>query len=807
MSASQPGASVPSSGEKLALRVLGMRCAGCSGKVQKKLLESDRIESVHVQLPLAEAEVELSGPMSGSELEALVEESGFSTTRRSYLLESVDEASAQRALAALPEFLGVEPREGLVEARFLAPGPSRRRLRAALGDAVQIHEGKSADLGPVERTGAELREYAGRLVQALLLGVPAVLLTMTSLFDVLPEVARQGLAFVLTGLLLLFPARIFFTSAWRSLRHGSAEMNTLIALSTGTAFVHGLLVFTMERLGETGLGHFYLDAVAMISVLVLFGRMLEARARLAAVRGVAELAEHMPKTVRVVAGKQEAEIPIEELRAGVEFLVLPGERIPLDGEVLDGHSDCDESLITGESAAVPKAPGSQVAGGSVNGLAPLRVRASEDAEGSTLGRILELVKQAQRERAPVQELVDRIAAIFVPVVIGIAVLSGLLWALFTGHFDQALLHLLSVLVIACPCALGLATPTALVVAAARGAKLGVLLKGSGVIERARQIDTVCFDKTGTLTSGKPELLALRPGAGASEEEILALAAGVEKQSEHPLARAIVAGAEQRGVEPAEASMLELLPGQGVRGESAGQELLLGNEGLLREHGVELDASLRSESPGEGWASEVWLARGGKLLGLLQLSDALRPETKAAVQGCRQLGLRLAILSGDRQEVVQAAANELAIDDAFGQLTPNDKLARIDSLEKAGQRVAMLGDGINDAPALSRASVGIAVGGRNAMSASSADLVLLGEGIGRLPDAFLLARKTSATIKRNLLLAFVYNVIAIPLAAGALQPLLGISLSPAAAALAMSLSSVSVVMSSLWLGRSLKPKSS
>ena len=309
-----------------------------------------------------------------------------------------------------------------------------------------------------------------------------------------------------------------------------------------------------------------------------------------------------------------------------------------------------------------------------------------------------------------QELVDRIAAVFVPVVIGIALISGLLWGVFTGQFDQALVHLLSVLVIACPCALGLATPTALVVAAARGAKLGVLLKGSGVIERARQVDTVCFDKTGTLTTGKPQLIDVRAAQGVGETELLGFAAGAEKDSEHPLAQAIVAGASERGVEAREARILEVLPGRGVRAESEGAELLLGNEALMQERGVSVGLALRSSNRCERWASEVWVARDGELIGMLLLSDALRPESQAAVRDCKELGLRLAILSGDRQEAVQAAASELAIDDAFGQLTPDDKLARIEALEQDGRRVAMLGDGINDAPALSRASVGIAVGG-------------------------------------------------------------------------------------------------
>jgi Cu+-exporting ATPase len=710
---------------RVALRVLGMRCAGCAGKVQRELTQLGGVEEAHVQLPLAEVELGLSGAMTGKQLEDAVEHAGFTTTRKSFLLGGVPLDMARRLLARLPEFLEAEAGEpGWVEARFLAPGPSRSRLREALesaesseGDGTaasagvaadfEIKEGRSADVGPVERIRGEMREYGQRLVQALALGVPAFVLTMTSLLDFLPLVARQAGAFVLTALLLLFPARVFFVVAWRSLKHGSAEMNTLIALSTGTAFVHGLFVFGLTQMGVEGLGHFYLDAVAMISVLVLFGRWLEARARLAAVRGVAELSEHMPKMVRTIQGKTEVEVPIEELRAGVEFLVRPGERVPLDGEVIDGESECDESLVTGESKPVAKEPGSQVAGGSVNGLGPLRVRASEDAEGSTLGRILELVKQAQRERAPVQDLVDRIAAVFVPVVIAIALLSGVAWFVGTGMVDQALIHLLSVLVIACPCALGLATPTALVVAASRGAKLGVLLKGSGVIERARQVDTVCFDKTGTLTTGKPRVIDVRPVEGLSEDQLLALSAGVESESEHPLAAAIVAEARERGLELPSAKILEVLPGRGVRaiagqGVAPGEagtdgaqadELLVGKESLLREHGVDTSVALKSGNRCERFASEVWVARGGRLLGLLVLADALRPEAHAAVQDCHEMGLELVILSGDRREAVEAVAGELGIDQAHGELSPDDKLARIDALEREGRRVAMLGDGI------------------------------------------------------------------------------------------------------------------
>ncbi|MEZ5988244.1 MAG: heavy metal translocating P-type ATPase [Planctomycetota bacterium] len=514
-------------------------------------------------------------------------------------------------------------------------------------------------------------------------------------------------------------------------------------------------------------------------------------------QGRLDLASLLPREVRRVGDDGAVEpVAIDAVAVGDTLEVRPGERIPLDGRLRDEAAAVDESLLTGESMPVEKAAGDMLLGGSINGSSTLRLEVARGAGDSTLGRIVELLRRAQGERAGIEDLVDRIAAVFVPAVIGIAVLTFAVWALAGSDPLAAVERLATVLIIACPCALGLATPTAVVVAIGRGAREGYLLEGAAAAERAVRVRALFLDKTGTLTEGRPELRSVVPLGELDEDGVLAVAAAAEAASEHPLARAVLAAAGERGLAVPRASRLEAHAGRGIATKVDGVPVRAG-----RREWLEQDLGPAPEVEEDPRASEIWLERDGRWLGLLRLADPLRPEAADVVAALKRQGLAPELLSGDREAVVASVAAELGIAEAHGRMLPEDKLARVVEREEAGTPVGMVGDGINDTPALKRATFGISVGGADSMAAGAADLVLLGHGIAALPRAFALARETLGTIHRNLLLAFVYNVCAIPIAAGALVPAFGISLTPSIGALAMSLSSVSVVLSSLLLAGS------
>jgi Cu+-exporting ATPase len=587
-------------------------------------------------------------------------------------------------------------------------------------------------------------------------------------------------------------------------------MFTLIGLGVGVAYAYSVVatvapgLFPASFRGEMGQVGVYYEAAAVIVTLVLLGQVLELKARSrtgAAIRALLGLA---PKTARRIGPDgHEQDVLLTEVRVGDSLRVRPGEKVPVDGTVVEGRSAVDESMVTGESIPIEKGPGDRVIGATVNGTGALVMRAERVGSETLLAQIVRMVAEAQRSRAPIQKLADRVAAVFVPAVVAIAVLTFAIWAIRgpEPRMAYAIVNAVAVLIIACPCALGLATPMSVMVAAGKGATAGVLFKNAEAIEVLREVDTLVFDKTGTLTEGRPALGAVETVSGQADRELLRLASGLELASEHPLAAAIVRGAEERGVAPARAKSFESRTGSGVVGDVEGRVVALGNSRLLEELGVNAEElKPRAEQLRADGATVLFAAVDGRAAGLLAVADPIKPSTPEAVRDLRKAGLRLVMVTGDSRTTAQAIAGKLGIDEVVAEVRPDEKVDVIRRLQNEGRIVSMAGDGINDAPALAQANVGIAMGTGTDVAMESADVTLVKGDLTGIVRARRLSSATIRNIKQNLFFAFVYNAVGVPIAAGVLYPFFGILLSPVIAAAAMSFSSVSVVGNALRLRR-------
>jgi P-type Cu+ transporter len=615
----------------------------------------------------------------------------------------------------------------------------------------------------------------------------------------------MSLPWVLLGIsvfVMAWAGRDFYTTGVRSLLHRAPTMNSLIAVGTGAAFLYSLVatvwpsVFT--RAGVPA--DVYYDAVVIIIALVLVGRALEARARRQTASALRALASLQPTTATVLMASQERIVPIDMVAPGDLVLVKPGDHVPIDGEVVSGSTTVDESMLTGESMPVRRAPGDKVTGGTINRSGAIQVRATAVGPDSTLARIVRLMRDAQASRAPIQHLADRVSAVFVPVVMAISAVTIGAWLAIGGaaYVVQALAAGVAVLIIACPCAMGLAVPTAVMVATGRGSEVGVLIKGGEALQRAGEVDTVVLDKTGTLTEGRPVVTAVAAVPGTNEESLLADVAAVERLSEHPLADAIVAAARGRGLAMTEVHDFISEPGKGVSGVVDGRRVHVGTESWVRVQGVDV-GPMRGEA--ERLASDgntvVFSNRG-----LIAVADPMRQSSPDALNDLRALGLHVVMLTGDRKATADAVASRVGVSEVIAEVLPEEKVAHIAALQRQGRTVAMVGDGVNDAPALAQADVGVAMGSGADVALDAADIALMRPDVRTLVSAIRLSRATMKTIKQNLFWAFVYNVVGIPIAAGLLYPIAGILLSPILASAAMAFSSVSVVTNSLRL-RSVK----
>ena len=660
----------------------------------------------------------------------------------------------------------------------------------------------------------ELVDFTRRLWVAVPLSAALVLLDMAAHvfhLDLLPFLSpemQQWLKFALAVPAVLWCGWPFFVRGVDSVRSGYLNMFTLIALGTGAAFLYSVVatvapgLFPVAMLDEHGLVPVYFEAAAVIVALILLGQVLELRARERTGGAIRALLDLAPKTaLRVLKDGRTETIPLASVQVGNVLRVRPGDKVPIDGTVIEGRSAVDESMLTGEPIPVEKTAKDRVTGGTVNGNGSFDMRVDRTGAATTLAQVVEMVAAAQRSRAPIQALADTVSGYFVPAVVLVAILSFIAW-FFLGPSPQlayALVAAVTVLIIACPCALGLATPISIMVATGRGAQAGVLIRNAAALERLAKVDTIIADKTGTLTEGKPALTGVEAANGFTEDEVLRLAASLEAGSEHPLAAAILRGAEARGLKPSKVTGFAAVTGQGVKGRVGETDAALGNARLMQAFGIAVGPLAQAaEARRKRGETVMFLAAGGELAGIVAVADPIKETAAEAIRKLHAQGLSIVMATGDNETTAKAVAAELGIDEVHAGLRPEEKLALIESLQNKGATVAMAGDGINDAPALARADVGIAMGTGADVAMESAGLTLLKGDLRGVVRAVNLARATMRNIKQNLFFAFVYNALGVPIAAGVLYPAFGILLSPIIAAAAMSFSSVSVVGNALRL---------
>ena len=720
------------------------------------------------------------------------------------------QARVQRALAAEPGVIdaSVNLLTNTAAVRYDAGTVAPQRLIDAVRATGYDAELPRADENPLlvdsareSEEAGEARSLAIKATASVAAGAVAMLLSMPFMGD--PRLNYVLLA--LTTAILAWAGRDIYRRAWKAVLHRSADMNTLIALGTGSAFIYSVVatvapgLFTRNSIAPD----VYYEAVMFILGLVLAGRAIEARARRKTSAALRKLVTLLPPIARVEQGGAWIEKPLAQVRSGETVVVRPGERIPVDGVVIGGWSEVDESMLTGEPLPVAKSEGDAVVGGTVNTTGALRYRATSVGANSVLARIVKLMHEAQSSRAPIQRLADRVSAVFVPAVVAIAIATFLAWYFLadTAALPRAIAAAVSVLIIACPCAMGLAVPTAVMVATGRGAELGLLIKGGETLQRAGDVDTVVLDKTGTVTEGNPGVARVIRLASSDESEILRTAASVERHSEHPVGAAVVRAALVRNISLEAVSNFRSLTGSGVTGTIGEHEVAVGNVQLMRNLEVDVDAVVKSAATElRDGASGLYVAVDGRVVGLIVVSDSVRPSAREAVQKLEEMGLDVVLLTGDRASTAEAVAQETGIDRVVAEVLPQDKVAEIRRLQAMNRVVAMVGDGINDAPALAQADVGISMAKGTDIAIEASDIALMRSDLRGVPTAISLSRQTMKTMKQNLFWAFVYNVIGIPIAAGVLYPVTGLMLSPIIASAAMALSSVSVVTNSLRLRR-------
>ena len=779
----------------LSVAIQGMTCASCSARVEKVLKQLPGVTDATVNLATETATV--AGDTDAAAVKQAIEKAGFSVPTASIALAingmtcASCSARVEKALNKVPGVLEASVNPATEQATVtLAQGTPPAALIAAVeraGYGAQL----PAPTGTVAAAPARALPDWWPVALAMALSLPLIVPMFASLFGahwMLPGWVQWLLA---TPVQFWLGAR-FYRAGWKALRAGSGNMDLLVAVGTSAAY--GLSVYLLLTHADTM--HLYFEASAVVISLVLLGKWLEARAKRQTTEAIRALQALRPATARVRVDGIDRDLPIEAVRVGDVVVIRPGERVPVDAEIVEGSSQVDESMLTGESLPVDKQPGDGLTGGAINAHGALLARTTAVGTETVLARIIRLVEDAQAAKAPIQRLVDKVSAVFVPVVMAIALITFVGWWAYGGDVETAILNAVAVLVIACPCALGLATPTAIMAGTGVAAQHGILIKDAEALELAHKIRTVVFDKTGTLTDGTPHVAACVAAAGYNRNEVLALAAGLQAGSEHPLARAVQAEAAAAGIAPRPARGQQALPGRGLAGEVAGENYWLGNRRLMDENGVAIAALDAAAAEQEAAGRSVsWLAHAGdrRVLGLLAFGDAVKATAAAGVARLKALNVATVMLTGDNRGAAQAAATALGIDRVLAEVLPADKAAHVSALRADGNTVAMVGDGVNDAPALAAADVGIAMSSGSDVAMHTAGITLMRGDPALVADAIDISKRTYAKIRQNLFWAFVYNVVGIPLAASGF-------LSPVIAGAAMAFSSVSVVTNALTLKR-------
>jgi P-type Cu+ transporter len=737
----------------ITLPVEGMTCASCVARVEKALKKVEGVSDVNVNL--ATEKVTLS----------------FDTSK-----------------VNLSKFTEV-----VEDAGYVLLHPKETDEKKADEDVESVSETRHKE---------NYKKLRSEFIFSAVLSIPILIVSMMSMtnwfktwsplsLEELNKILFLGATFV-----IFISGKRFFTAAWNLIKHFSADMNTLVAFGTGTAYVYSTIVvlfptlLNIKNINE----HVYFDTAVVIITLILMGRLLEARAKSRTSSAIKKLLGLQPKTARVIRNETEIDILIKDVLKDDLLIVRPGEKIPVDGIITDGYSSIDESMITGESIPVEKTKGSKVVGGTINKNGSITFKATAVGKDTVIARIVKLVEEAQGSKAPIQSLADKVASVFVPIVIGIAIVTFIIWFFIIGiSFTAAMLNFIAVMVIACPCALGLATPTAIMVGTGLGASNGIMIKNAESLERLSSVGTVVFDKTGTITIGKPTVTDLIPLNGFSEKEIISIAASVEKKSEHPLGNAIVEYADNKKVTMHELKKFNSLTGNGIEAEIEKDVILIGNLSLMKNKNVQIteEAISKSDKLSRDGKTPVFIAVNNKLSGVIAIADVIHPDTKNVIGQLKNKNIEAIMITGDNKNTAEALAKEAGIVKLFSEVLPREKAEIIRRLQSDTKKVAMVGDGINDSPALAQADVGLAIGTGTDIAIESADITLVNGNIKDILQAITLSQKTIKTIKQNLFWAFIYNVIGIPLAAFGL-------LNPMIAAGAMAMSSVSVVSNSLRL---------
>ena len=809
-----------SHGSTLKMQIEGMNCASCVGRIEKALNSASGVSNVSVNLASESVQVNYDETLTPKDVADTLQQAGYPAVSESITFD-VANLSCASCVGRVEKAL--KAGDGVLEASVnLATESATVRYAAGATTPAAIAELSTAAGYPgtlkkaepketADRKSDEIRHLKNKVMLSAALALPVFLIEMGSHFIpgvhslVANSIGMQNsyyLQFVLTTIVLFGPGRQFYTKGLPSLFKGAPDMNSLVALGTAAAYVFSLVSTFTPHILPAGTVNVYYEAAAVIVVLILLGRFLEARAKGRTGEAIQTLIGMQAKTARVQRNGTTVEVPIEEIVVGDEIQVRPGEKIAVDGTVVSGSSFVDESMITGEPIPVEKASGDEVVGATINGTGALSIRAGKVGNDTVLSQIIQMVEQAQGAKLPIQGLVDKITAWFVPAVITIALITVAVWFLFGPDpaLSLALVSGVAVLIIACPCAMGLATPTSIMVGTGRAAELGVLFRKGDALQMLQETKVVALDKTGTLTAGHPELTDIILRDGLEENQVLKLIAAVEQSSEHPIAKAIVQAAQERGLDLPTPERFNSLTGFGVSASVDGHEVLVGADRLMEREGIAL-----GDLFGEGSAlathgkTPLYAAVDGQIAAVIAVADPVKPTTPAAIKALHALGLKVAMITGDNQKTANAIAAELGIDTVVAEVLPDGKVRALEDLRKGTSgKLAFVGDGINDAPALAAADVGIAIGTGTDVAIEAADVVLMAGDLNGVVNAFHISQQTMRNIRQNLFWAFGYNTLLIPVAAGVLYPFGGPLLSPILAAGAMALSSVFVLTNALRL---------
>jgi P-type Cu+ transporter len=815
---------------RIDIPVTGMTCASCVRRVERTLSKKEGVAEASVTFAAERASVTYDqAATSPEELIGAIRDAGYDADVREVTFGVTGMTCAscvgrvERALEKVPGVVEASVNLATEKATvgYISGEVEPRDLQKAVEGAGYgvVHE--EEEFSSEDAHQREYRKLKSDFLLAAALTALILLGSLPHMFGFMLPIPMRWLNLAL--LVLATPVQFwagwrFYRGAWGALKHGQANMNTLVVMGTSAAYLYSAVAALAPQLFAAGRADVYFDTSALIITLILLGRLLEARAKGHTNEAIKKFAALQPKTARVVRGGEEVDVPVEDVVVGDVVVVRPGEKIPVDGRVLSGESAVDESMITGESIPVTKREGDEVIGATMNTSGSFRLEVTRVGKDTALSQIMKLVEEAQGSKAPIQRLADRISGVFVPAVIGVAAVTFVVWLLLGPEpaLTFALLNTVAVLIIACPCAMGLATPTSIMVGTGKGAESGILIKGGEALEGAHKLDTVVLDKTGTLTRGEPELTDIMVEDGVSEEELLRLIASAERGSEHPLGEAIVRGAKDRGFPLAEVDAFEAVSGGGIRARVEGRGVLVGSRRFLSESGVSEDGLLpRGEELAREGKTPVFVAVDGVPAGLVAVADVVREESREAIERLHSLGLEVAMLTGDNKRTAEAIAQQLGVDRVLAEVRPEDKDAEVKRLQAEGKKVGLVGDGINDAPALAQADVGIAIGTGTDVAMEAGDLTLISGDVRGVARAIMLSKATVRNIKQNLFWAFAYNVALIPVAAGVLYPLFSDGsvpvvlrpvlgeygfLNPVLAAVAMALSSVTVVSNALRLRR-------